>query len=490
MAVPFGGGFFCCLKKLPVIIFIGGFWEMSIQLFIVVLYVVALFGISWTVKRRAAASSVEYTLAGRKLPMSLIMVSVIGLAIGGASTIGVSEQAFNVGLSAGWYTAAWGLGAVVMGLFAAKAYRKREITTIPEMLEIHYEKKGAILAVACQIFIQLVIISLQYVAGGSILHAILPEVFSLETGMITSAVVFIGITFIGGMWSASISNVLNTVLIYGGIIIATIVAVKNQGGMANIALNLPEGDHWLNFTSGVGWETIAIWVTILITVNLSLQSILQIALGAKDTKAASRGFVIAGISMIPVGFVAALLGVVAKISYPDVAPTMALPQVIMDLNPWLAGITLAALWAADVSTACGLLLASATLFSRDIYKRHVNPKAADQQVSSATRWAVIVLGLVTFLMALQVSGILNTIMIGLSLCAAFSVILLFTLFAPSFCRKNSAFYTLLAGIVTMLVWYYVPAVRVVPHLIYAEWIVCLVVFGIIYLIDSEKIKES
>jgi len=40
------------------------------------------------------------------------------------------------------------------------------------------------------------------------------------------------------------------------------------------------------------------------------------------------------------------------------------------------------------------------------------------------------------------------------------------------------------------VWYYVPAVRVVPHLIYAEWIVCLVVFGIIYLIDSEKIKES
>lgn len=463
---------------------------MSIQLGIVVVYVAVLFLIGWMVKRRAAASSVEYTLAGRKLTTPLIMVSVVGLAVGGASTIGVSEQAFKVGLSAGWYTAAWGIGAVVMGVFAAKAYRKREFTTIPELLEKYYEKKGAVLAVACQIFIQLVITALQYVAGGSILHTVLPDIFTLQSGMVASAAVFIGITFIGGMWSASLSNVLNTVLIYGGIAIATVVAVNNQGGLSTISLKLPEGTPWLDLTAGVGWKTIAIWITTLVTVNLSLQSILQIAFGAKDTKTASRGFILAGISMIPVGFIAALLGIVAKISYPDASPTLALPQAIMALNPWLAGITLAALWAADVSTACNLLLASATLFSKDIYKRHIKPEATDMEVGKATRMAVAGLGLFTFLMALQVSGILNTIMIGLSLCAAFSVVLLFTLFAPSYCRKNSAFYTLLAGIVTLLVWYYVPAVRVVPHLIYAEWIVCLLVFGGVYLLDSEKISET
>ena len=462
---------------------------MSIQLFIVTVYIGLLFLIGWLVKRRAASSSVEYTLAGRKLTTPLVMVSVIGLGIGGASTIGVSEQAFKVGLSAGWYTAAWGIGAIVMGLFAAKAYRKREFTTIPELLERYYEKKGAILAVACQILIQLVITSLQYVAGGSILHAILPEVFSLQSGMVTSAVVFIGITFIGGMWSASLSNVLNTVLIYGGIAVATIVAVNNQGGMASIALRLPTEGPWLDMTAGVGWRTIAIWITTLVTVNLSLQSILQIAFGAKSTEVASRGFILAGVSMIPVGFIAALLGLVAKISYPDAAPTLALPQAIMSLNPWLAGITLAALWAADVSTACNLLLASATLFSKDIYKRFLKPEATDSEVSFATRGAVAGLGLLTFVLALQVSGILNTLMIGLSLCAAFSVVLLFTLFAPQYCRRNSAFYTLLAGVITMVVWYYVPAVRVLPHLIYAEWLVCLLVFGGVYLLDSERISE-
>ena len=122
---------------------------MNIPLLIVVIYIGALFAIGWVAKKRSQGSTEQYTLAGRKLTTPLVMVSIIGLAIGGASTIGVSEQAFKSGLSAGWYTAAWGIGAVVMGLFTAKAYRSRGFSTIPELLERHYEKKGAILAVAC-----------------------------------------------------------------------------------------------------------------------------------------------------------------------------------------------------------------------------------------------------------------------------------------------------------------------------------------------------
>ena len=461
---------------------------MNIPLLIVVIYIGALFAIGWVAKKRSQGSTEQYTLAGRKLTTPLVMVSIIGLAIGGASTIGVSEQAFKSGLSAGWYTAAWGIGAVVMGLFTAQAYRSRGFSTIPELLELHYEKKGAILAVACQIVIQLVITSLQYVAGGSILHTVLPEYFSLQSGMVTSAVVFIGITFIGGMWSASLSNVLNTTLIYGGIIIATIVALGNQGGLASVAARLPEGIPYLSWTAGVGWSTIAIWIVTLITVNLSLQSILQIALGAKDENTARAGFLWGGALIIPLGFVAALLGLIAKVAYPDAIPTLALPQVIMSLNPWLAGITLAALWAADVSTACNLLLASATLFSKDIYKRFAKTDATDAQVAQMTRMAVAGLGLLTFLLALGVSGIIATLMIGLSLCAAFSIVLLFTLFAPQFCRRSSAFWTLLAGIIVLILWQFVPAVRVLPHVIYAEWLICSIVFFAVYIFDQNPIK--
>ena len=94
--------------------------------------------------------------------------------------------------------------------------------------------------------------------------------------------------------------------------------------------------------------------------NISLQAIIQISLGAKDVQTARKGFVIGGLVMLPVGFVAALLGVIASEMYPSISPTTALPQLIMSLNPWIAGITLASLWAADVSTACNLLLSAAT----------------------------------------------------------------------------------------------------------------------------------
>ena len=62
----------------------------AIQVFIIVVYIGVLFGISWYVKRRAAASAEAYVLASRKLTTTLVMVSIVGLAVGGASTIGVA----------------------------------------------------------------------------------------------------------------------------------------------------------------------------------------------------------------------------------------------------------------------------------------------------------------------------------------------------------------------------------------------------------------
>ena len=88
---------------------------MSIQLMIVCLYVVLLFAISFYVKHRANKNPMEYLFAGRKLSTSLIAFNVTGLAVGAASTVGVAENATQVGIAAGWYNGAWAIGAVVMG---------------------------------------------------------------------------------------------------------------------------------------------------------------------------------------------------------------------------------------------------------------------------------------------------------------------------------------------------------------------------------------
>ena len=74
-----------------------------------------------------------------------------------------------------------------MGLTVAKRYRRLQITTVPEMLERYYDKKSRIAGIVIQIMVQLCVMSLQYVAGGTILAALLPDVFTVTTGMITSA---------------------------------------------------------------------------------------------------------------------------------------------------------------------------------------------------------------------------------------------------------------------------------------------------------------
>ena len=461
----------------------------AVQIFIIVASVAVLFGISAYVKHRAAASAEAYVLAGRKLTTPLILVSIVGLAVGGASTIGVAEQAYKVGLSAGWYTAAWGIGAIVMGLTVAKKYRQLNITTVPELLERYYDKRALVAGITCQILVQLVIMSLQYVAGGAILASLLPDLFTPLTGMLTSAVVFIGITLIGGMWSASQSNILNVTLQYIGITVAAFLILGLAGGIDVVAVQAPTV-HALDLVGGVGGMTIVTWIVVLVTVNLSLQAIIQISLGARDVRTAQRGFLYGGLVMLPVGFVAALLGVIASELYPGIAPTTALPRLIMSLNPWIAGITLASLWAADVSTACNLLLSAATLYSHDIHKRFVEPDMDDSRYMRVTRISVLLLGLLTLGFALTISGIISTLMAGLSLMAAFSVIVLMTMYAPQYCSRQAAFWTILASIVVLVAWMFLPAVRVLPHVIYAEWLVCGGVFCGISFVSKKAISTE
>ena len=461
---------------------------MSIQLAIILVYIAVLFGISFYAKRLAANGSTNFLFAGRKMGPGLVAVNVAGLAIGAASTIGVAENAFTVGIAAGWYNAAWSAGALVMGLFAAARYREMNCTTVPELFERYYDKNSRVIAVIGLIIIQMVITALQYLAGGAILSSLLPEFFTFQGGMITSAVVFIGITLIGGLWSSGLSNIVSMILIYIGVLAGTYMTVSNQGGIHAIATKLPPGTDWFAPVGSLGLAMVVGWFAVMITQTISAQGPVQIACGARDGKAARNGYLWGALIIFPIGFLCAVMGLAAKVAYPGIKATMALPKIIMSLDPFLSGMTLAALWAADVSTACTLLLGAGTLFSQDIYKRFIDPQIAENKYVLVNRIVILVIGLITLWFAFNAVGILRTLLIGLSLTTAFTVVFLFTIFAPGLCRKSSAFYTTLVGMLGLAAWQMFPAVRVFAHPIYMEWTVCLITFFLISVIDKRKIS--
>ena len=106
-----------------------------------------------------------------------------------------------------------------------------------------------------------------------------------------------------------------------------------------------------------------------------------------------------------------------------------------------------------------------------------------------TRLCVMISGILTLGLAMSVSSILGTIMIGLSLTAAFSVIVIIALFFPRYTSKAAGFWTLLAGFVMLVLWQLFPQVRIFNNVIYMEWCVCLAAYAAAAVLSPAK-KES
>ena len=463
-------------------------------LLVVACYLVALFVATWwsqKLSNRGAGGAAGYLLAGRGLPTPVVAALLAGLAVGGASTIGVAEQAYRQGLGAGWYNAAWAVGAAVLGMYAAPRYRSWEITTLPELFERHYGIGGLVLGVFGQLVIQLVVTSLQYVAGGAILCALLPGVFTFQAGMAVTATVFVAITLIGGFWAAGLTNVVNVIVIYVGILLGVGLTVGRIGGFGALAHALPAGHAGFSL-GGVGNGVVLAWFIVMITMTHSTQSVIQVGFAARDAQTAGRGYLWGALIIAPVGFLSAILGLAAAALHPGIVPAQALPRVVLELNPLAAGLVLAGLWAADVSTASAMLLGSATLVSNDLVRRFIAPGLAPDREKALCRWIVVGLSVITFSLALTVRGILSLLTGTLALSSAYTLLVLMTMTRPRWCRRSSANWTLATTMLALALWLLGPRAWHcgLPHPVYATWLVSIVTFGVVAVADRRPLVVS
>jgi SSS family solute:Na+ symporter len=434
----------------------------------------------------------EYLLAGRGLPFWVVVFLLTGLAIGGASTVGVAERAYTSGISAAWYDGAWTIAAIIVGLVAAHKFRQLEMTTIPEFFERFYSTQGRVIATIGQLVIQIILLGLQFIAGGAILHSLLPDIFSFQVGMIATAVVFVGVTLIGGFWSAGLTNIINVILIYVGITIGAVMVIGKIGGPREFLARIPPSNPGFDI-GGIGWGLVFAWIIVVLTQAFSVQALSQISFAAKDDRAARKGFIIAGFFILPAGIICGIIGIAATILHPGITPTEAFPRTVLSLSPFVAGLVLAGLWAAVLSTASALLVGNATLIVGDIIKRFVAPDIDKKKERLSSRLAILGISAISYIIAISVSGILKTIMIALSLTAAYTLLLLMTIFWPQLCRRSHAVWTLLASMAAFTAWLIIPQIPQfftkihLPHPIYLIWFVSIAAFVLIAIVDKRPI---
>ena len=266
----------------------------------------------------------------------------------------------------------------------------------------------------------------------------------------------------------------------------------NQGGwdaalqMASTSTDVP----YLSFTEGMGIPAIIAWLIVMCGNTNSIQGVIQIGLTSKDDKSAVNGFRLGALMMIPIGFLCAMLGIASKALIPGVDATLALPMIILSLPPVIAGLTLSALWAADMSTACSMLIGCSTTVSQDIFFKTNAGKKMKDKAFVINKVIILVVGFLTYILSSQLGSILNAMKVCLSMAIGTSIVVLGGLCFSKFASKNAGFMTILVSVLSAGVWLFVPAIKnVFSDVGYLMVLTTGITFIVVSLFDKNKVNQ-
>lgn len=306
----------------------------------------------------------------------------------------------------------------------------------------------------------------QIIATASIINVVTG--YDFKTAAIISTIVTIIYTMIGGYKSVTAVNVMHVFFITVGMAIAMFIVVNNSavGGFSALfekarvmTDNSGENMNLLSMTK-VGFPTIIGYIAMYFMTFPTGQEIVQTYCSAKDGKSAKLGSIIAGLISTAYAIVPAIIGLVAYVCIDgfgvDGAQKNALAQATITFAPpVVAGIILAAVVAATMSSASGNMIGTATMFTKDIFVPYINKGVKDDKKEVwISRIAMIVVGGVGLIIAIKASNIISVMMSAFALRSAGP-------FAAFICgifykdvTKNAGFYSILTGTIVAAVWIY------------------------------------
>jgi SSS family solute:Na+ symporter len=336
---------------------------------IVAAYLVAMIAFGFWGKRRATTES-DFLVAGRRLGPLLYAGTMSALVLGGASTIGGVGLGYEYGLSGMWLVVAIGTGVLLLSLLFAGRVQRLRVYTVSQMLQLRYGPGASVLSGVVMFGYTLMLTVTSTIAYATIFAALLdlPRVPSILVG----GVVVVLYSALGGMWSITLTDFVQFLIQTVGIFLILLPIVLVQAG--GFSALPPEA---LSPTT-IGGSTIVTYFVIYTFGLLIGQDIWQRVFTARSPGVARWAGAAAGVYCLLYGVAGALVGMGASVLVPGLEERDdAFTAVVgATMPPVLAGLVLAAALAAVMSTASGALIATATVFGKDIVQR-LRGRAAD-----------------------------------------------------------------------------------------------------------------
>jgi SSS family solute:Na+ symporter len=326
---------------------------------------------------RNEESGEDYFLAGRGLSWWLIGFSLIASNISTEHFVGMAGEGYDLGLAIASYEWMAAVTLVIVGFFFLPHFLRSGIYTMPEYLEVRYDVRTR------TIMATFMMLAYVFVALATVLYSgalALEAVFGVEVIVgIWGIGILAGLyTIYGGLKAVVWSDLIQGVaLILGGILV-TILGFRALGGVdAFFELAEPKLHTVLPWNHPeMPWVAVfvgGLWIPNLFYWGLN-QFITQRTLGARSLRDGQRGIVLAAAIKLLIPFIIVFPGIMAAELYGDLVtnPDQAYPVMIREiLPPGLTGIMFAALFGAVMSSLDSMLNSAATIFTIDIYQRHI-----------------------------------------------------------------------------------------------------------------------
>ncbi|MBQ5866943.1 MAG: sodium:solute symporter family protein [Oscillospiraceae bacterium] len=322
----------------------------------------------------------------KRNPMPVVAGVITGTLVGGSSTIGTAQLAYQFGMSAWWYTLGAGISCLILALVYAKPLRRTGGSTLVGIIRSEYGSKvGMAVSVLSSVGTFINVIP-QVISATAVLAVIFPAM-SLATAVIISVVFMILYVIFGGTKGAGIVGIVKMILIYITMIVSAVMVLGMVGGLpafVSMAGNIPDPDgirFTYLFSRGVGTD-IGACLSVLLGV-ITTQTYAQGVLSGRTDKDGVGGALISAFLIPPIGIGGILVGLYMRANaalYAGVTAKTALTAFITaHLPPLPAGIILGTLFITVVGTGAGITLGISTMLTNDIWgqliPRFRQPKA-------------------------------------------------------------------------------------------------------------------
>ena len=410
----------------------------SFVLFTLIVAVVAW----WTTHDDRQDTATGYFLAGRSLAWPVIGGSLLLTNLSTEQLVGINGGGYQHGMLLMTWEVWSSLSIIAMALVFLPRYLKSGITTIPEFLEIRFDRSVRLLT-SCISVVLIAFILLPFIlfSGAEFMIPVFnvqkylgdSDAFNLVVVSGLMAVIGGCYAIFGGLKAVAVSDTVNGIgLALGGLLIP-IFGLSFVGGgdvmqgLSTIILEHPErmapiGDSDAN----IPWQTLFTGVTLLTTFYwCTNQGIVQRTFAAKNLAEGQKGTLFAAFMKLLGPLYLVLPGIIAwhivSSGRYDIPSDVAIPDggngaygflVKLVLPAWAVGFFAATILGAILSSFNSFLNSSSTLFGVDIYKGLINRNATDLQAVRAGRiFALLVVplsvGLVLFFKFYASKGLFN-----------------------------------------------------------------------------------